>query len=60
VDDLSHGRRPSGRATTSRIRAGLHVQEERKRTSFRRVCTECARSAAQQCISPILQRSIGE
>ncbi|EPX97915.1 hypothetical protein C404_11210 [Ralstonia sp. AU12-08] len=40
--------------------AGLHVQEERKRTSFRRVRAECARSAAQQCISPILQRSIGE
>jgi hypothetical protein len=42
------------------VESGLLVQEERKRISFRPRRTEYARLAAQQCISPIPQRSIGE
>ena len=42
------------------VDSGLLVQEERKPISFRRLRTEYARSVAQECISPIPQRSIGE
>nr|WP_311528914.1 hypothetical protein [uncultured Ralstonia sp.] len=40
--------------------SGLLVQEERKPISFHPLRTEYPRPAAQQCISPIPQRSIGE